>query len=139
MEEVVQVVIYRKLANKVEFLLLKRIKAEGGFWQNVTGHIEDGETALDALKRELHEETGITKWLDISNQIFEYSWEYKGTRGKDVAFAINVAHDQKIKLNSAEHEQYFWLSSKDAVGKLKWPGNKKALQIASQYIKQNSL
>ena len=43
-----------------EFLLMERRKPPG-FWQSVTGSLEWGETADEAARRELIEETGITR------------------------------------------------------------------------------
>jgi|GEM_PF-560224 len=40
-------------------------------WETAGGHIEEGETALEAAKRELHEETGATKF-DI-RPLFDFS------------------------------------------------------------------
>ena len=45
-----------------QFLLLKRSeisKIYPGIWQMVTGSIEKGESTIEAVKRELMEETGL--------------------------------------------------------------------------------
>lgn len=42
-----------------EILLLKLAENRGGFWQNITGGVDEGEEYLEAAKRELFEETGI--------------------------------------------------------------------------------
>ena len=49
------VIIYTK---DMEILLLHR-KDKKNFWQSVTGSIEEGESPVNAAKRELLEETGI--------------------------------------------------------------------------------
>jgi lipoyl(octanoyl) transferase len=46
------------LASDGRVLLLRRTAARGGFWQQVTGRLEPGETAAAAARRELCEETG---------------------------------------------------------------------------------
>ena len=53
------VIIYTK---DMEILLLHR-KDKKNFWQSVTGSIEEGESPVNAAKRELLEETGI----DLNN------------------------------------------------------------------------
>ena len=49
------IIIYTK--NK-DVLLLKKIN-DKDMWQSVTGSMQENETALDAAKRELLEETGL--------------------------------------------------------------------------------
>ena len=51
----VQVIILAKS----EILLLKLAENRGGFWQNITGGVDDGEAFDQAAVRELWEETGI--------------------------------------------------------------------------------
>ena len=43
----VQCIIFRKTNNSFEFLLLKRVPSKGGFWQSLTGGLEDGESLED--------------------------------------------------------------------------------------------
>ena len=51
------------------FLLLKRTPQDGGFWQPLTGTVEDGEKLSDCLKRELNEETGIKDIITLLENI----------------------------------------------------------------------
>ena len=39
----VQGVLYTKPNQKIEYLLIKRNEKDGGFWQSVTGTLEEGE------------------------------------------------------------------------------------------------
>ena len=48
-------------------LVLKRSASRGGFWQQVTGRVEPGESAEAAARRELREETGRTRLSDGSS------------------------------------------------------------------------
>jgi dATP pyrophosphohydrolase len=55
----VQVVIFADRSGERQYLLLRRVASHGGFWQSVTGSLEDGETHRQAAVREVWEETGI--------------------------------------------------------------------------------
>jgi len=57
----VEVIIFRRNGSRIEYLLLKRLPERNGFWQPVTGGVEEGETRKEALCREVMEETGIKK------------------------------------------------------------------------------
>lgn len=47
------------LPNEKQFLLFKVNESRGGFWQNITGSVENGESFEEAAIREIHEETGL--------------------------------------------------------------------------------
>jgi len=48
----VEAIIFRRNGNTIEYLLLKRLPDRNGFWQPVTGGLEEGETLVEALRRE---------------------------------------------------------------------------------------
>ena len=125
---VVQVIVYR-WAPKLEYLILKRSPEDGGWWQPITGHIEPGETEMDALRRELDEEVGISKTKYVSGQIYTYDYEMPDGKGRDMVYMVEVAADQAITL-SAEHVQYEWATLEAALERLKYAGNKESLRRA---------
>jgi len=57
----VQGILFRKINEEIQYLLLKRKPEREDFWQPVTGGLEEGETKIEALKREVREETGIAR------------------------------------------------------------------------------
>jgi len=71
----IQVLVYpvRQRGSKWEYLLLKRIERREGFWQGVTGGVEQGEELDEAARRELLEETGFTP-LKLERIDFSYSF-----------------------------------------------------------------
>lgn len=55
-------IVFRKKGEDYEFLLLRRIPQKGGFWQPVSGGLEESDASkLEAAYRELKEEAGIDK------------------------------------------------------------------------------
>lgn len=97
------------------FLIVRRSKNDDfypGSWEFPEGHLEDGETLNEALKRELEEEIGYT--LDSIPIITNYFDEVKTFENKlvhnlEIDFIITV---DKTKLNiklSNEHSEYKWV------------------------------
>jgi dATP pyrophosphohydrolase len=70
----VEAIIYRRNGDEVEYLLLKRTPERSGFWQPVTGGVEEGETRKEALCREISEETGLKNMIRVSKGLdyFEF-------------------------------------------------------------------
>ncbi len=136
--------IFRRVKKDVEFLLLKRVESRGGFWQNVTGGVEGSESVVDAVYREVFEETGIRREDVISfiENVFECEFETEkfndlfGKRAiiKSYDFGMQVSKDQKIRIDPKEHTEYKWATYEEALKLLKWENNKKALKAFSKLI-----
>ncbi len=58
------------------------VSQRGTSWSLPKGHIEEGEDALTAAKREIYEETGLTQ-LDYIKEVGSYSRYKIGKDGKD--------------------------------------------------------
>jgi dATP pyrophosphohydrolase len=107
--ESVLIVIYTAVG---EFLLLERRKPPG-FWQSVTGSLEWGETADEAARRELVEETGITQgflrnlqWTQVYEVLPSFGKTYAPgvTRNLEHAFALKLHERGPVTLS--EHVQF---------------------------------
>jgi len=133
----VQGILFRKINGKIQYLLLKRI--EEGFWQPVTGGIEEGETKIEALKREVREETGIKNIVGIMKEIlydeFRDFFKREGCQRliKEFAFGVEVSSNDKIVM-SREHSEYRWCGFEEALKLLKWEGNKEALEKLNEIL-----
>jgi dihydroneopterin triphosphate diphosphatase len=106
-----------------EFLLLER-RRPPGFWQSVTGSLEWGETADDAARRELIEETGITQgflrnlqWTQVFEILPSFGKTYAPgiTTNLEHAFALKLLERVPVTLSVMEHAQYRWASAAEAV------------------------
>jgi 8-oxo-dGTP pyrophosphatase MutT (NUDIX family) len=59
---------------RLEYLLLKRLPDRNGFWQPVTGGLEEGETRTEALCREIEEETGIENLIRVTEGLYYFEF-----------------------------------------------------------------
>ena len=128
----VQGILFRKINREIQYLLLKTTPEREDFWQPVTGGLEEGETKVEALKREVWEETGIKNVVGIIENVdcFEYSDAHfiKGYDFiKEYVFGVEVDSNEKIAIDGKEHSQFRWCSFQEALELLKWDENKKAL------------
>jgi lipoyl(octanoyl) transferase len=130
--EVAMASLYRRRGTELEFLIIRRVPEDGGFWQPVTGTMEPGESSLETAIREIAEETGITELLHISEHIHQNEWESDDHSGRDFVHAVEVPLHAKVIL-SHEHDDHKWLSLEEAVMRLKFNGNKESLRRVHEY------
>ena len=87
------------------------LKDSGGVWWDLPGgHLEEGETIEEGLKREMKEEAGLT--LESSKQLFVKSLELGNPPQERpvVFFLAKVSGDIKL---SEEHTESVWVDIKD--------------------------
>jgi dihydroneopterin triphosphate diphosphatase len=136
--DMVQVHVYRVNASKkIEYLLLQRSPAESlypGLWQMVTGIKESGESAGEAARREVGEETGVHDMrLTVVPYIASFYLETDDSIHHVPVFAAEFSHDAAIRL-SDEHSAMEWLQYDDAWQRLVFPGHREGLRILSEYV-----
>ena len=90
-------------------------KPEGNTWGLPAGKIDEGESKITAMLRELNEETGIIKqasdleFLDtVYVQYPEYHFIYH-------MFKIKLNSLPEIKLNDNEHQAHKWANPSDVL------------------------
>ncbi len=132
--------IFRKKDDKLEFLLLMRANTEiyPGLWQMVSGKIKENEKAFQTVLRELKEETGLTPlklWVAPNVNSF-YSHERDNICFLPV-FAVLVDENSEVKI-SEEHSAYYWYEPEAAKKLLAWPGQKKSVDIITEYVLKES-
>jgi len=135
------VLIYTK---DFKVLLMERADKRG-FWQSVTGSLEDNETPRDTAIREVFEETGIDStqyqledWK-LSHVYEIYArWRYRYapdiTHNTEHIFALKVPVSIPIQLSVDEHIQYLWLDWRDAMDKVfSWTNVEAIKKLAEIY------
>jgi len=131
----IEIHIFRRIGNDLEFLLLKRASKEKypGLWQMVTGSIENEDAHQTAL-REVKEETGLTpiKFWVVPNINSFYSPEMDAIVMIPV-FAVLVDESQKVII-SDEHTDFKWVQKEEAVKLLAWPGQRQSVEIICEYF-----
>lgn len=135
------IVVYlvRYIQGEARFLIIKRDRDPyKGIWQPVTGRIEEGEKAWQAALRETAEETGLTpdrlysanfieKFYDLRNEIIAHCPAFVGFFESDVGVTL-----------SAEHCESRWVSAEEAVEKVVFTEQKKAIAHIKQYFIDNT-
>ncbi len=101
-----------------EVLLLHRqdYKPQGDTWGVPAGKIDQGESEVQAMARELHEETGIEL---IQDQLEYFKKVY--VRYPDYDFTYTIFHTKldtrpEVVIAPKEHKEFKWINPKAALG-----------------------
>ena len=118
-------------------LMLERVSPPG-FWQSVTGSLEEGETPFATALREVAEETGILlspeelkDWHTQNEyEIYEH-WRHRYapgvTRNTEHVFSARIPAASPVRLSEHEHRAYRWLPLAEAAHLAFSPSNREAL------------
>jgi dihydroneopterin triphosphate diphosphatase len=107
--------IFKKETGKTKFLILKRnSRYMYGLWQQVAGRIEKGETAVQAILREIKEETGLTPKAFYSADMVESFYDDKHNCIHIIPVFVAVIDSKAKVVLSDEHSQFKWVSANQA-------------------------
>lgn len=112
-----------------QFLQLRRAKNDylGGIWHTAAGGIEQGETAVAAVVREMREESGLApQELYCLDRIGSFYVSDLDTLWHSVLFCAIVAPDAEVRLNE-EHDAFRWLAAEAAAEEFLWPNDREAV------------
>ncbi|MEJ2622473.1 MAG: dihydroneopterin triphosphate diphosphatase [Candidatus Thiodiazotropha sp.] len=132
--ESVLVVVYTL---KAEVLMMRRIRPKH-FWQSVTGSMAWGESAGQAARRELYEETGIMagdRLINLQQQVEfpilpDWRARYAATArtNREHWFALQLPSRRIPRLQLDEHSEYRWVPYDQALRLASSWTNRKAIR-----------
>lgn len=134
----VAVVTIRICKDVPQFLLLRRAGTYlHGEWCQVSGAVEEGETAWKAGLRELEEETGLTPLAfysaDRTEQLYRPEWDAIVLAP---LFAAFVSPTASVRLN-AEHSEYGWCTRDEALARLRfWNMRANVQYVYAEFIER---
>jgi bis(5'-nucleosidyl)-tetraphosphatase len=131
-------IIFRKLANQIEYLLLQTSYGEHHFTPP-KGHLDEGETYLDAALRETEEEAGLkpTDYKIIESFKVELKYLVNG-KPKNVVYWLAKLNDPETQVKlSHEHQDYKWLKLDDAIAYAKYEDMQKVFKQVDEFIQTN--
>jgi dATP pyrophosphohydrolase len=125
----------------VRYLLLQRHPKHtqsGDIWQTVVGSVRWGEERIEAARREVFEETGLTLLRGVTAIGYAFSfpihlpedqesWYPPGqTTIDNTVYAAETVDARPVRL-CPEHQAYGWFTFEEALGKLHWEEEKEGL------------
>lgn len=132
-------VIFARTKSGIQFLILHRVLNWHG-WEFFKGHLDEGETPEQSVKREMLEETGIPedqiisfKKLNVKNE-----WRTEGEHCTCDTFLIEVPPQTGTSLATdiVEHDSYQWADSKTAEELLTHENSKTVLAAAVKELEK---
>lgn len=126
--------VFSELHGRPVFLLLLRAPhlLHANTWQAVHGMIDAGETAYEAARRELVEETGLTPERFFRTDYVETFYSEATDAVHLVpAFAGFVTGAPGVRV-SEEHTAYEWCDVDDATSRLVFPSQQQAVRLIAQ-------
>lgn len=101
------------------FVILKRLshKSNGGTWGLPAGKVEKGESQVEAIIRELYEETGFTAREEDLELIGDFEFGAGESSYNFSLFRIYVDSQVTIELEEDAHSEYKWVTAEDCYAK----------------------
>lgn len=128
-------VVFRDTPGGRRYLLLQN----AGRWDFPKGNIEDGESELQTVLREVGEETGLkdVSILQGFRQVVEYFYRRDGKNvHKQVVYLLARTEDGEVRI-SFEHQSFGWFPFSEAVDHASYDNSKKTLLQADKFLKGN--
>lgn len=101
--------------NKIILLHRQDHKDRGNLWGIPAGKIDKNETPLQAICRELLEETGIFQDPNLINHLNKIYVRYPDYDFIYHIFYSRLNKQEEVKIDTKEHKAFFWVSPQEAL------------------------
>lgn len=101
-------------AGEILLLLRQDFKPQGNTWGIPSGKVEFWETNLEAIQRELKEETGI----NIPEREFLFQNTFEVTHQSPInyhVFLVNLEKKPEVIIDPTSHKDFLWLMPKETL------------------------
>lgn len=127
-------IIFREINSVAHFLIIRNKRS--AHWGFPKGHLEMGETTLEAAKREVLEETGIhANILEGFEGISQY--KIRNTINKCVTIYVGSTLDKNTVIQDEEIDDFAWLPYRKAMSKLRFRNDRRILYNATKFLVDN--
>ncbi len=120
------------------------VNQKGTSWSLPKGHIEQGEDALTAARREIYEETGVSR-LQLVEELGSYQRVKLGANGEDDASELKTifmflftTDETELRPNDPDNPEAVWLDKEQVAALLTHPKDKKFFKRHSKDIEGNA-
>jgi NADH pyrophosphatase NudC (nudix superfamily) len=126
----VQGVIFDDAEDEKKVLLLKKMdfSAKSYRWRLLKGGINSGETDVEALQREIFEESGL-KNIKVLDRVHGYWFVFKGVKHVVSCYLVKVDSKMPVSLQKSEVSDFLWTTKEQAIRMLYWKNEKDAVKI----------
>lgn len=133
------------LNERDEVLLVRPHGYRDGEWTLAGGGVEDGESPVEAMRRELAEELGVgleaeVSELTVTNR-FIYSPDHKAKRGLDhdgqdaVMFVCRIDSGTPLSLQAEEIAEARWFAANDAAGAFPVKAQRQVFDLCLEHLR----
>ena len=122
--------VLRRGRDGPEALVLRRAPGgrSPGSWETVHGHIESGETPVQAARREVREEPGLEPARLYNVSRVESFYRHRTDEIVLIPVFACIMDGAASVRTSAEHDRAEWLPPSQAVARFSWPRERRALE-----------
>jgi 8-oxo-dGTP pyrophosphatase MutT (NUDIX family) len=100
-------------------------------WRLLKGGVNRGETKVEALMREVFEETGL-KNVSVLGEVHSYQFLFRETLHNVSSFLVEADSKEAVRLQESELSDYLWTARDEADRLLYWANEKEALKKLGQ-------